>query len=106
MLQEFDFSDWAIVFAAALTSISFQICRFMANRYADPGQLSQYICLVSVYTLCFDLFIFNETFLQIQWIGFTILFIGYSYKFWTVYQNAQAKNKSDSEDDYKKDEMS
>ena len=54
-------------------------------RYEEPGKLSQYIYLISVYTLCFDVFIFNQQFIPIQWVGFSILFVGYASKFYVVY---------------------
>ena len=53
-------------------------------QYEEPGKLSQYIYLNVLYQLVFDITIFGQSYVYMQWIGFSLLFSGYIAKFYNM----------------------
>ena len=79
--MKFDALDWCMVVFLGVGSVMLQQLRFMAMRYDEPAKLSLYQYLVTIYQLFYDIFIFDQTYSVLQWVGFSILFAGYSWKF-------------------------
>ena len=65
--------------------------RYISLSYTEPGKVAHYQYLAAGYQLILDTFIFNRTFVMIQWVGFIFLFILYAVKFYFVFKEAKVK---------------
>ena len=86
LLCSLELLDWCLLLICGGGVVVVQILRYVAFQCDEPGKLSQYIYLSTLYQLLFDVFIFQREFIALQWIGFSIIFISYSLKFWSMFQ--------------------
>ena len=66
----------------------------MALQYDEPGKLSQYIYLNVLYQLAFDMAIFKQSYVMLEWIGFALLFSGYIAKFYMMLTSKRKGEKA------------
>ena len=94
LIVMFSWLDWVYVVLLSFGTVSNQILRYLALQYEEPGKLSQYIYLNVLYQLAFDMAIFKQSYVMLQWIGFGLLFSGYVAKFYTMLTSARKGEKA------------
>ena len=55
-------NDWVLFCTLGLVSVLFQNFRYISLKYDEPAKLSQYQYITTVYSLIFDLYVFNVGF--------------------------------------------
>jgi len=79
---EFHWSSWVYLFIHSGGFILFQVLMAQGMRHGwEPGQMAQFQYLFGIYQIIYDVYIFNENYKFIQWIGFFCILAGYIWKF-------------------------
>jgi len=85
VLSQCKFIDWILFALSGVAVIYLQTFRYLALQYDEPGKLTQYVYLLSLFHLVYDVFIFDKRYTSLQWTGFSILFLAYILKFLQMY---------------------
>ena len=101
---QFQLYDWLLIIFFSVGTVLVQTLKFIALQNEEPGKLSHYQYMGSIYQLFFDVNLLGAQFQQIQWMGLTIMFFGYALKAWDIVKYQKEKEIKDAEksDDYQK----
>lgn len=77
VFADFGWLDWFLTIFFSVNTVIVQTLKFKALQNEEPGKLSHYQYLGTVYQLVFDVFFLGATFMPIQWAGLAIMFFGY-----------------------------
>ena len=99
LLYRSDLLDWLLYTILGFFSIASNTVRMIALRYDKPAKITQYGYLENVYSLLFDIIVFNQFFPVVQQIGVGIMFLGFAIKFYLAMKAATASKSDKSQHD-------